>query len=89
MTTSGRALSIAAISLPAAATRAGVSLIAIVFVAVTGASRRASITIRSRSTVSFRSALLSGKVRTISSSYSCRLAAVSGTTVMKRGPVTR
>ena len=44
---------------------------------------------RSTSTVSFRSALLRKKVRTTSSSYSRRLAAVSGTTATVRGAVTR
>ena len=58
MITSGRALSTAEISRPAAAIRSGVSLIEIALVAVVGEMRRASSTIRSRSIVSLRSALL-------------------------------
>ena len=58
ITTSGRALSMAEISRPAAATRSGVSLIEMALVAATGATRRRSTTMRSRSSVSFRSALL-------------------------------
>ena len=58
MTTSGRALSMAEIRLPAAATRSGVSLIEMALVAVIGASRRLSMTMRSRSSVSLTSALL-------------------------------
>ena len=58
MMTSGRALSIAVISLAAAATRSGVSLIEIEFVAVIGEICRMSTTMRRRSIVSLRSALL-------------------------------
>ncbi len=74
---------------PAAATRSGVSLMVMALVAAVGARRRASTTMRSTSTVSLRSALLRKKVRTISSSYSRRLAAVSGTIATVRGAVTR
>ena len=88
MTTSGLALSIAAISFPAALTRSGVSLIAIVLFAVETESRRLSTTIRRMSAVSLRSALLSGNVWMISSSYSWRFAGVSGITVTVRGAVT-
>jgi hypothetical protein len=58
MMTSGRALSIAETTRPAAAIRSGVSLIVSALVAVVGEIRRASSTIRSISIVSFRSALL-------------------------------
>ena len=58
MITSGRALSIADSTRPAAAMRSGVSLIVSALVAVVGEMRRASRTMRSRSIVSFRSALL-------------------------------
>ena len=58
MTTSGRALSMALMTLAVAAIRSGVSLIVMALVAVIGAMRRASITMRSRSIVSLRSALL-------------------------------
>ena len=58
MITSGRALSIAAITRPAAAIRSGVSLMVSAFVPVVGEMRRASSTIRSRSIVSLRSTLL-------------------------------
>ena len=74
---------------PAAATRSGVSLMVMALLAPIGAMRRASTTMRSTSTVSFKSALLRKKVRTTSSSYSRRLAAVSGTMVTVRGAVTR
>ena len=57
MTTSGRALSMAAISFAAAATRSGVSFKAMAFVPATEEILRASTTIRSRSIVSFSSAL--------------------------------
>ena len=58
MITSGRALSIAVMILPAAAMRSGVSLMVIALVAVIAESRRASTTMRSMSMVSLRSALL-------------------------------
>ncbi len=58
MLTSGRALSIAASSRPAAATRSGVSLSDTALVPVTGEMRRASTTTRSVSIASFRSTLL-------------------------------
>ena len=58
MITSGRALSIADSTRAAAAIRSGVSLIVKALVAVVGEIRRASSTIRSRSIVSLRSALL-------------------------------
>ena len=58
MITSGRALSIAEITRAAAAMRSGVSLIVSALVAVVGEMRRASSTMRSRSIVSLRSALL-------------------------------
>ena len=58
MMTSGRALSTAEITRAAAAIRSGVSLIVSALVAVVGEMRRASSTMRSRSIVSFRSALL-------------------------------
>ncbi len=58
MITSGRALSIAEMILPAAVMRSGVSLIVIALVAVIAESRRASTTMRSMSIVSLRSALL-------------------------------
>ncbi len=58
MITSGRALSIADSTRPAAAMCSGVSLMVIALVAVVGEMRRASSTIRSRSIVSLRSALL-------------------------------
>ncbi len=74
MTTSGRALSIAVMIRPAAATRSGVSLMVMALVAAIGARRRASTTMRSTSIVSLRSALLRKNVRTTSSSYSRRLA---------------
>ena len=58
MITSGRALSIADSTRAAAAIRSGVSLIVSALVAVVGEMRRASSTMRSRSIVSLRSALL-------------------------------
>ena len=58
MITSGRALSIAEITRPAAAIRSGESLIVSALIAVVGEIRRASSTMRSRSIVSLRSALL-------------------------------
>ncbi|MND06282.1 hypothetical protein D3C83_275680 [compost metagenome] len=61
---------------------------AMVLLAVTNDSRRLSTTMRSRSETSFRSALLMGKTPTTSSSYSWRLAGVSGMTVIVRGAVT-
>ncbi len=57
-TTSGRALSIAAIKRPAAWMRSGVSRMEMALVAVMGARRRRSTTIRSMSIVSLTSALL-------------------------------
>jgi len=58
MITSGRALSMAVITRAAAAIRSGESLIVSALVAVVGEMRRASSTMRSRSIVSLRSALL-------------------------------
>ena len=58
MITSGRALSIAVMILPAAVMRSGVSLMVIALVAVIAEMRRASTTMRSMSIVSLRSALL-------------------------------
>ncbi|MND01737.1 hypothetical protein D3C83_208450 [compost metagenome] len=51
-------MSTAAMRLAAAATRSGVSLIDSALVAVMGARRRLSMTMRRRSSVSFTSALL-------------------------------
>ena len=82
MTTSARALSMALMTRPAAATLSGVSLIAMALTPATGESRRLSTTRRSRSSVSLTSALLRKNVRMISSSYSRRLAGVSGMTVI-------
>ena len=58
MMTSGRALSMAESTRAAAAMSSGVSLIVTALVAVVGEMRRASRTMRSRSIVSLRSALL-------------------------------
>ena len=58
ITTSGRALSMAAMMREAACTRSGVSFTVMPLVPLMGAMRRRSTTTRSRSIVSFTSALL-------------------------------
>ena len=72
----------ALITLAAAAILSGVSLMAMALTPATGDSRRLSTTRRSRSSVSLTSALLRKNVRMISSSYSRRLAGVSGMIVI-------
>ena len=87
-TSSGRALSKAVRKRLAVSSRWGVSRTRMALTPEIGEMLRMSLTVRSASIVSLRSAFWTKNTRSASSRYSRRLAGVSGTTVIVDGPVT-